>query len=168
VRRRKSKTVHDAVHGEITLPPLCVAIVDSRQFQRLRKLKQLGNAQLVYPSATHTRFEHSLGVAHKAGMVATRIRSAQPGLGIDDRDILCVQVAGLVHDLGHGPFSHQFETFLARLAASFPDEDPLKAPLHGWRHEDNSVRMFRSAPFCCRLYGCTQKIPSHILVQIPG
>uniref|UniRef100_A0A0C3SK24 HD domain-containing protein n=1 Tax=Guillardia theta (strain CCMP2712) TaxID=905079 RepID=A0A0C3SK24_GUITC len=100
------------IHGQITLPPLLLAVIDTPQFQRLRKLKQLGAAEFVFPSATHTRFEHSIGVAFKAGQILRAIRDDQPLLNIDDRDILCVQLAGLCHDLGHGPFSHKFETFL--------------------------------------------------------
>ncbi|WAR11710.1 SAMH1-like protein, partial [Mya arenaria] len=81
------KVVNDPIHGHIKLHPLCVAIIDTPEFQRLRSIKQLGNGYFVYPGASHNRFEHSLG----------------------NTDILCVEIAGLCHDLGHGPFSHLFD-----------------------------------------------------------
>lgn len=73
-----------------------------RQFQRLRRCKQLGHASLRFPGAQHTRFEHSLGVAYKAGIVVNRIQENQPLLNVDDKDKLCVEIAALVHDIGHG------------------------------------------------------------------
>jgi len=69
----------------------------------------------VYPSANHTCKEHSIGVvAHLAGVAATHLRTSQPELRIDDEDILCVKLAGPVHDIGHGPFSHMFEEFIPK------------------------------------------------------
>jgi HD superfamily phosphohydrolase len=72
------------------------------QYQRLRRCKQLGHACLRFPNATHTRFEHSIGVAYKAGKVVRRLQEKQPLLDITERDKLCVEIAALVHDLGHG------------------------------------------------------------------
>ena len=71
-----------AVHGHYELPDLCCKIVDTPQFQRLRDLKQLGGTYMVFPSASHNRFEHSLGVAHMAGKLATSLRDRQPELDI--------------------------------------------------------------------------------------
>jgi HD superfamily phosphohydrolase len=103
----------------MTFDPLLVSIIDTPHFQRLRSLKQLGAASFVFPSACHTRFEHSLGVCHMAGKLVQKIKEKQPDLGVTDREVLLVQVAGLCHDLGHGPFSHLFESvFLEKVAST--------------------------------------------------
>ncbi|CAK7332697.1 unnamed protein product [Dovyalis caffra] len=99
---------------------------------RLRDLKQLGLTYMVYPGAVHSRFEHSLGVFSLAGEAVHRIKAQQGSeLDIDNLDIQTVKLAGLLHDVGHGPFSHTFEReFLHRTS------NGLK-----WCHEDMSVRM---------------------------
>lgn len=100
------KIINDPIHTAIKLDKLSCRIVDTPQYQRLRHLKQLGTCSFVFPSAGHTRFEHSLGVAHLAERVCRTLQGYQPELGITDVDILSVKIAGLCHDLGHGPFSH--------------------------------------------------------------
>lgn len=128
---RLSKHVHDNVHGNIYLDPLCLKFIDTEQFQRLRELKQLGFAHLVYPGAVHSRFEHSLGVYWLAGEAVQKLKNYQGlELGIDRFDIQTVKVAGLLHDVGHGPFSHLFE------------RDFLPRVLDGhWSHEEMSVKV---------------------------
>ncbi|XP_016113763.1 deoxynucleoside triphosphate triphosphohydrolase SAMHD1-like [Sinocyclocheilus grahami] len=127
------KTFNDPIHGQIELHPLLVKIIDTPQFQRLRYIKQLGTKYLVYPGATHTRFEHSLGVAHLAGCLLKTLHENQPELNITKQDFLCVQIAALCHDMGHGPFSHLFD------AMFIPEVRPGKP----WTHEQASVDMFR-------------------------
>ena len=91
---------NDPVHGTIGMSDLCLEIIDTKEFQRLRDLKQLGTADYVYPGATHTRFSHSLGVAHFAEKTLRTLMRNQPELDITEVDVLCVKVAGLCHDLG--------------------------------------------------------------------
>tara|TARA_B110000090_G_scaffold7060_3_gene7359 strand:- start:12384 stop:13694 length:1311 start_codon:yes stop_codon:yes gene_type:complete len=102
-------TIFDPVHREYELGPEIMDIINTPTFQRLRRLKQLATAQWVWLGATHTRFEHSISVAYLAGHMATTLHRKQPELCITARQIVLVQLAGLLHDVGHGPFSHLFD-----------------------------------------------------------
>ncbi|CAM9876164.1 unnamed protein product [Discosporangium mesarthrocarpum] len=125
------KTYKDTMHGTLSLEPVIQRIIDTPQFQRLHNLKQLGTSDYVYRGCTHTRFEHSIGVAHLAEKLARRIGQEQPSLGITEEDIMCVKIAGLCHDLGHGPFSHVWDNvFVRRMGIK-------------WKHEQGSVDMLR-------------------------
>jgi len=96
--------IHNVINldtGDKTTNKLIINLIDSREFQRLRFIKQLGFAYLAYPSATHTRFEHSLGVAFLAKRFLERITS------LEDKNLTIV--AALLHDIGHGPLSHSCE-----------------------------------------------------------
>lgn len=128
----RDKHVHDNVHGNIFIDSLSLKFIDTEQFQRLRELKQLGFTHLVYPGAVHSRFEHSLGVYWIAGQSVEKLNSYQGmELGIDKFDIQSVKLAGLLHDVGHGPFSHLFEReFLPRVISG-----------SHWSHEQMSVKM---------------------------
>ncbi|XP_065828107.1 deoxynucleoside triphosphate triphosphohydrolase SAMHD1-like [Oscarella lobularis] len=130
--RLKPKVFNDPIHGHIEIDPLCIRIIDTPQFQRLRSLKQLGGCYFVFPGASHNRFEHSIGVCHLAGQLVHALQKRQPELGITPQDILCVQIAGLCHDLGHGPFSHLFDGRFI----------PLARPGYTWKHETASILMF--------------------------
>lgn len=125
--------VHDPVHGSVELHPVCVTIIDTVQFQRLRNIKQLGLCYYVYPGASHNRFEHSIGTCHLAGEFIRHLRRHQPELNITDKDVLCVEIAALCHDLGHGPFSHFFDNIF------IPEIEPGSQ----WKHELASVEMFQ-------------------------
>ncbi len=96
---KNGKLIHDSVHGTLQLDEWMVRIADTPQFQRLRRIKQLGFADLVYPGAHHTRFEHSIGSMH----VARRLSS--------DETVLA---ASLLHDIGHTPFSHSGERIIQK------------------------------------------------------
>jgi len=112
--------VRDALHGFIHYGEREELVINSRAVQRLRRISQLGLTCYVYPCATHSRFEHSLGVMHLAGRIAERV-----GIGGDDLE--CVRLAGLLHDLGHGPFSHVSDVplgVLAEKAGTVPERLP--------------------------------------------
>uniref|UniRef100_A0A665T5K9 Deoxynucleoside triphosphate triphosphohydrolase SAMHD1 n=1 Tax=Echeneis naucrates TaxID=173247 RepID=A0A665T5K9_ECHNA len=123
---------NDPIHGHLELHPLLIKIIDTPQFQRLRYIKQLGATYLVFPGAAHNRFEHSIGVGYLAGRLVQALNEKQPELLISRRDILCVQIAGLCHDLGHGPFSHMFDRLFI----------PKARPGITWKHENASLSMF--------------------------
>ena len=101
------KAIKDSVHGHVRLGGVAAELVDTPAFQRLRHIKQLSTVRLVYPSANHTRFEHSLGVYHLA-------RGAIEGLGVDPDTADHVRTAALLHDIGHGPYGHQTEGIIRR------------------------------------------------------
>jgi HD superfamily phosphohydrolase len=126
-----SKIIMDPVQGLMKLDGLFAEIVDTPQFQRLRDLKQLGSAYFIFPGASHNRFEHSLGVAHLSKIWASKFRSDQPELGCTERQVDLVGIAGLCHDLGHGPFSHVFDNEFI----------PAVRPQATWKHEQMSVKL---------------------------
>lgn len=101
---KATKVIRDAVHGDIEVRAEEVSVLDTPEVQRLRGIKQLGTAYLVYPSAVHTRFEHALGTLHLAGKVADLLGDA-----LDDRERRVVRLAALVHDVTHIPFGHTLE-----------------------------------------------------------
>jgi HD-GYP domain-containing protein (c-di-GMP phosphodiesterase class II) len=91
---------NDEVHGSIEIDPVSHALIDTFSFQRLRNIKQLGSSDYVYTCATGNRFQHSLGVAHLAESMVKNIKEEQPNLGCTPKDVLCVKLAGLLHDIG--------------------------------------------------------------------
>lgn len=165
-----SRQLHTAISLTINVASSFLSsspqIMDTPQFQRLRDLKQLGCAYLVFPGASHNRFEHSIGqeehsvektyartlvlrltrssllpapppsapgVAHLSAQMMDHLASSQPELSITAHDILLVKIAGLCHDLGHGPFSHMFEEFVH-----------LANPTSSFSHEKMSLQMLES------------------------
>jgi len=101
--------IADPIHKYIRFTELEKKIIDSKVFQRLRRIKQLAGAHLVYPAAQHSRFEHSLGTMHLAGLAGEHLFS----IGVLDKEsIQELRIAALLHDIGHGPFSHLFEEAL--------------------------------------------------------
>mgnify|MGYP002401811782 CR=1 FL=1 len=99
--------LRDAVWGDLELEPELVALLDTPELQRLRGVRQLGTAHLVYPSANHTRFEHGLGTCHLAGRILDAL--ARAGQALDPRLRLAIRAAALIHDVGHVPCGHTFE-----------------------------------------------------------
>jgi HD superfamily phosphohydrolase len=104
-----SHQIRDPVHNFLELWDEEIKLVGTPLFQRLRDIRQLAMANLLYPGAVHTRFDHSLGVCHVAGLLAKQ-------LGLNPDETRLVRLAALLHDLGHGPFSHVSETLLERYA----------------------------------------------------
>ncbi len=105
----RSQKIYDAVHGFIRFNPLERMLIDSEPFQRLHHIHQLGIAYIVYPGATHTRFEHSLGAMELATRIFDRITSKKFSLPDASYWMQIVRFAALCHDLGHLPFSHDAE-----------------------------------------------------------
>ena len=120
----EAKIINDPVFGFIKIPRgLLYGIVEHPLFQRLNRINQLGLASVVYPGARHTRFQHSLGAFH---LMTEAVRSLQEkGHFIFDSEAEAVQAAILMHDIGHGPFSHVLENTL----------------IHGISHEEISLMM---------------------------
>ena len=111
--------IRDPVHGYIKITDVERAVIDTPEVQRLRRVHQLAGAYLVYPGAVHTRFEHVIGSMHVAGAIA---QSLAEHYDITDTQIQETRLAALLHDVGHGPFSHLFEEVLAA-KTNFTHED---------------------------------------------
>lgn len=131
-RMDKFKLVKDPVHGYIILDEEVLKIVDSAAFQRLRRISQLPFVYLVYPGARHTRFDHSLGCMHLAKMFGER-------LGLDKYKLQVLAIAGLVHDIGHTPYSHLLEALLRE---------------KGLSHEDMTLRILEDNEVSNAIEGC--------------
>ena len=107
----KRKIVNDPVYGFISIPyDIVFDIIEHPIFQRLRRIQQLGLSSLVYPGATHSRFHHSLGAMHLMAKCLEVLKSK--GHPITDAESEAAVLAILMHDLGHGPFSHALEGVL--------------------------------------------------------
>ena len=100
--------IRDPIHGFIEYDEIEEKIINTKVFQRLRNIKQLALANYVYPGALHTRFDHSIGVMHLAGKIAKIFYPDKK----DESKVKTIRLAGLLHDIGHGPFSHVSEQLL--------------------------------------------------------
>ena len=107
-RLDETKVLKDPVHSYIHIHYEVIwNCLDSKEFQRLRRIRQLGGDFQVYPTAEHSRFSHSLGVYEIVRRMVTEVKSLC--VELTEYDKVCVMLAGLLHDVGHGPFSHAFE-----------------------------------------------------------
>lgn len=110
---KSQKILNDPVYGFITIPSeLIFAIIDHPYFQRLRRIRQLGLTDFVYPGALHTRFHHALGAMHLMSITLDNLRIK--GTDISEAEYEAALIAILLHDIGHGPFSHALEYSLLR------------------------------------------------------
>lgn len=125
-----SKYIFDFIHGDIKFSPLMLKIIDTPEFQRMKYMSQLGSSRFVFPSANGDRFSHSLGVCYLAGYVGKHLQSLHPKI-VSNRKIELLSIAGLIHDIGHGPFSHVFDYILE------DSKNKLK------KHEERSKWIFR-------------------------
>jgi HD superfamily phosphohydrolase len=103
--------IKDPVHGYVYITEAEKEIIDSYPMQRLRRLRQLAGSEYVYPGANHTRFEHCIGVMYLAGKV---VENPNVSRMVTDEEMDMTRIAGLMHDVGHGPFSHVFEQLLIK------------------------------------------------------
>ncbi|MDA4128463.1 MAG: HD domain-containing protein [Thaumarchaeota archaeon] len=121
--------IRDPVHGYIKITEVERELIDSPFVQRLRRIHQLAGAYLVYPGAVHTRFDHVVGAMYVAGLIAESLANR---IGIEKEEIQAIRLAALLHDVGHGPFSHIYEEVLAEKTNT--------------THEDISQRMILETP----------------------
>jgi HD domain len=147
-----TRRTNDEIHSTIALCPVTCLIMDTPGFQRLKGIKQLGSADFVYMNCNTTRFEHSVGVSELARRLITNLKTKQPQLNVTAKDVLCVKLAGLLHDVGHGPFSHVYEQFQDYLSDHLQSQQhseelyrdtihPYNIPYRG--HESVSLLMVR-------------------------
>lgn len=130
------KRIADPVHGTIGLSELEAKIISTPAFQRLRNISQLGLAPLVFPGANYSRFSHSIGVCHVTGAILENLGRTQ---SIDHKELVIYRLAGLLHDIGHYPFSHAMEHAIRSYCnASIVDGGPPVKPL---KHEAVSKRV---------------------------
>jgi uncharacterized protein len=160
----QKQRVRDPVHGliifEKNLPidQLAWQLIDTPEFQRLRRIRQLGMSEFVFPSATHTRFAHSIGVYHNARRLMEVVKREE-GSGFSNERAEEILIAALLHDVGHGPFSHTFEGAREALAEKYnlgPIEKHEKFSAKIIRNEDGQIKQILEA----FRNGITEKVAS--------
>ena len=113
ISHKKDKIINDPIYGFITLNKgIITHLIDHPYFQRLRRISQLGLSYLVYPGANHSRFHHAIGCMHLMTKVIYQIRLK--GHSISEKEAEALKIAILLHDIGHGPFSHALENSIAK------------------------------------------------------
>lgn len=111
MENRQGKIIRDVVHGDIFIPQKFMLLVETSAFQRLRRIKQLSTADMVFPNAVHTRFAHCIGTFHIMTLIIDHFKTIFEQLRVtyQDEEVDALLVAALLHDIGHGPYSHTFE-----------------------------------------------------------
>lgn len=141
--------IRDPVHGSIYYSDAEVAVLDTPEYQRLRKIKQLGFSEYSYPGATHNRYIHSIGVGHLAGLVFDTIFRAYPFQKSSHKLKYrqCLRLAALLHDIGHGPLSHTTEQVMPPLnelmVSAYTDQNQNGRRAH---HEDYTIKYITESP----------------------
>ena len=127
--------IRDPIHGLIELSQKEVNLINTSTFQRLRRIRQLAMAFLVYPGTLHTRFDHSIGVMHIAGRISDQLKLAK-------EDCERIRLAALLHDIGHGPFSHVSEYLLDQYAPNQASGESIREKIH----EKVTVEIIKNDP----------------------
>lgn len=148
-RLPSAKIIRDPLHDLIRVEPSAVGLIETPAFQRLRKIRQLGLAMLVYPGAEHSRFIHSVGAYHLARRVVRALLDLDKKLFTNDEQV-AIPLAALCHDIGHGPFSHLFE----RVSRQFISKDDAD-------HETWTRRIIKEDPEI-------SKVLKAVGAEIPG
>lgn len=173
--RKRRRSIRDPLHGFVELTDEEWAIVNHPIFQRLRDIRQLGMGHMVYPGANHTRFEHSLGVVYVSDRIFNRLKQTtdhdlwEECFGnSDDSKRMCrtLRIASLLHDVGHGPFSHSGE----RLFIS-PEHDienlskkELEKLKKQFNHETMTVRLLRETELSQLIESCDVDVEEVVAV----
>lgn len=140
--------IRDPIHGPISLSPVEQQVLRTRAFQRLRSVKQLGFAELVFPGAAHNRFLHSLGVMHLAGAAFDAVFRHASWMPDDDRARLrqTLRLAGMLHDVGHAPLSHSSESLFPSIGKLALPGVYSRDPERQARHEHYTLKLLLDAP----------------------
>jgi HD superfamily phosphohydrolase len=152
--RQHFEVVRDPIWNTIQLDPIAVRIIDAPEFQRLRHIRQLGLAYLVYPGATHTRFDHALGVYHLARRTLAALAERGELEQVDPVECRLVPYAALLHDIGHYPFSHALEEL-----------DAERVPGH---HEELTGRFLAAPEISAALRELAPDAPERVEAMIRG
>ena len=142
--QESSYEIRDPIHGLIELSQKEIDLINTRAFQRLRRIRQLAMAFLVYPGTLHTRFDHSIGVMHIAGRICNQLK-------ITDEECKQVRLAALLHDIGHGPFSHVSEHLLDKYVPK--DGDSIREKIH----EKVTVDIVENDSEICKILSCEER-----------
>ena len=126
------KIYNDPIYGIINLDKFCDIVINHDFFQRLKEIKQLGLVYKVFSNVIHSRYEHSIGVAHLCKLAITKLK--EDNEFITDKIVTLVTLAGLLHDVGHGPQSHLFDKILEKKI--YFNEDKI------YEHETRSIKIF--------------------------
>lgn len=165
--------IRDPIHGSIELNDGEVLILDSREFQRLRMIKQLGFAEYSFPGATHNRYIHSVGVMHLAGRAFDSIFRGFEFSSPSARERLrqVTRLGALLHDIGHGPLSHTTEEVMPELGELKVDAYKRRKPLPDLKrkatHEDYTIKFLTDSPLASLIRGSFSDIdPLHVACLI--
>ena len=128
--------IYDNIHGYISVDDLAISIIDTPIFQRLKYINQTGVLYMVFPSANHSRFAHSIGTYYLANQMIKNLAYKHPEININEEIIQLVSIAGLCHDLGHLIYSHLFDNYFLK---KLPHYQELKNITKYVSHENRSI-----------------------------
>ncbi|MCK4734955.1 MAG: HD domain-containing protein [Methanophagales archaeon] len=149
------KVIRDPIHGYIEIDDLAIAILETVELQRLRRIRQLGFSYLVYPGANHTRFEHSLGTYHLMNVLLDK-------LAVKKEEEAELRVASLIHDIGHGPYSHVTEPLIRTFTGKSHEDIEEMLFVHELQRSDAEDRSLHIAEVLEDYCLDTHKIQGHI------